>query len=51
MVLLTRQIPEECKVCFPEVQDLELVVSPPHFPKDLELHHFMVTSFLFFFLI
>ncbi|KAK4823520.1 hypothetical protein QYF61_003029 [Mycteria americana] len=40
----TKQIPEEAKVCPPEVQGSELVVRPPWCPKDLELHYFMVTA-------
>ncbi|KAK4828058.1 hypothetical protein QYF61_023118 [Mycteria americana] len=40
----TKQIPEEAKVCSPEVQGSELAVHPPQCPKDLELHHFMVTA-------
>ncbi|KAF1477619.1 FERM domain-containing protein 3, partial [Megadyptes antipodes antipodes] len=38
------QIPEEAKVCSPEVQGSELAVCSPRCPKDLELHHFMVTA-------
>ncbi|KAK4832092.1 hypothetical protein QYF61_020707 [Mycteria americana] len=40
----TKQIPEEVKVCSPEVQGSELALHPPQCPKDLELHHFMVTA-------
>ncbi|KAK4813670.1 hypothetical protein QYF61_017637, partial [Mycteria americana] len=40
----TKQIPEETKVFSPEVQGSELAVRPPRCPKDLELHHFMVTA-------
>ncbi|KAM9634999.1 uncharacterized protein ACIBXB_015978 [Morphnus guianensis] len=40
----TKQIPEEAKLCSPEVQGSELAVRPPRHPKDLELHHFMVTE-------
>ncbi|KAK4832223.1 hypothetical protein QYF61_021070 [Mycteria americana] len=40
----TKQIPEETKACSPEVQGSELAVCPPQCPKDLELHHFMVTA-------
>ncbi|KAF4798543.1 hypothetical protein TURU_063040 [Turdus rufiventris] len=39
----TKQTPEEAKVCPPEAQGSELIVYHPHSPKDLELHHFMVT--------
>ena len=37
-------MPEEAKVCSSEFQGSELAVSHPHCPKDLELHHFMVTT-------
>ncbi|KAK4822002.1 hypothetical protein QYF61_006616 [Mycteria americana] len=37
-------IPEEAKVCSPEVQGSELAVRPPQCPKDLELNHFTVTA-------
>ncbi|KAK4822575.1 hypothetical protein QYF61_017161 [Mycteria americana] len=40
----TKQIPEEDKVCSPEVQSSELAVRPPWCPKDPELRHFMVTA-------
>ncbi|GAB0180340.1 hypothetical protein GRJ2_000499300 [Grus japonensis] len=40
----TKQIPEEAKVCSPEVQGSELAVCPSRCPEDLELHHFMVTA-------
>ncbi|KAK4828307.1 LOW QUALITY PROTEIN: hypothetical protein QYF61_025319 [Mycteria americana] len=40
----TKQILEEAKVGSPEVQGSELAVCPPRCPKDLELHHFMVTA-------
>ncbi|KAK4832847.1 hypothetical protein QYF61_025867 [Mycteria americana] len=40
----TKQIPEEAKVCSPEVQHSELSVRPYRCPKDPELHHFMVTA-------
>ncbi|KAK4817448.1 hypothetical protein QYF61_015603 [Mycteria americana] len=40
----TKQIPEEAKVCSPEIQGSELAMHPPRCPKDLELHHFMVTA-------
>ncbi|XP_072710958.1 uncharacterized protein [Ciconia boyciana] len=40
----TKQIPEEAKVYSPEVQGSELAVHPHRCPKDLELHHFMVTA-------
>jgi len=40
----TEQIPGEAKVCSPEVQGRELAVCPPRCPKDLELHHLMVTA-------
>ncbi|KAK4822677.1 hypothetical protein QYF61_019044 [Mycteria americana] len=40
----TKQIPEEAKVCSPEVQSTELAVHSPRCPKDLEFHHFMVTA-------
>ena len=33
----TEQVPEEAKVCSPEVQSIELAVHPPRCPKDLEL--------------
>ncbi|KAJ7410452.1 hypothetical protein BTVI_53284 [Pitangus sulphuratus] len=42
--LYSKQIPEEAKVCSPEVQGNELAVHPPSCPKDLELYHFMVTA-------
>ncbi|KAK4826701.1 hypothetical protein QYF61_010916 [Mycteria americana] len=38
------KIPEEAKVCSPEVQGSELAVFPPRRPKDLKLHHFMVIA-------
>ncbi|KAK4824031.1 hypothetical protein QYF61_009622 [Mycteria americana] len=40
----TKQIPEQAKACSPEVQGIELAVRPPWCPKDIELHHFMVTT-------
>jgi len=40
----TEQVPEEDEVCSPEAQDSELAVRPPLFPKDLDLHHCMVTA-------
>ncbi|KAK4823607.1 hypothetical protein QYF61_004210 [Mycteria americana] len=40
----TKQMHEEAKVCSPEVPGSELAVLPPCCPKDLELHHFMVTA-------
>lgn len=39
----TKQIPEEAEVYSPEVQGSELAVRPPRYPRDPELHHFMVT--------
>ena len=40
----SKQIFEEAKVCSPEVQGSELALYPHCCPKDLELHHFMVTA-------
>ncbi|KAK4821804.1 hypothetical protein QYF61_003833 [Mycteria americana] len=40
----TKQMPEEVKACSPDVQGSELAVRPPRCPKDLVLHHFMVTA-------
>ncbi|KAK4821803.1 hypothetical protein QYF61_003832 [Mycteria americana] len=40
----TKQMPEEAKACSPDVQGSELAVRPPRCPKDLVLHHFMVTA-------
>jgi len=40
----TDQVPEGAEVCSLEVQGSELPVHPPRYPKDLELHHFMVTA-------
>ncbi|GAB0210109.1 highly reducing polyketide synthase PKS6 [Grus japonensis] len=40
----TKQIPQEAKVCSPEVQGSELAECPPRCPEDPELHHFMVTA-------
>ena len=40
----TQQVPEAAIVCSPEVQGSELAVRPPHCPKDLEFHHFMVSA-------
>ena len=37
-------INEKAKVCSPEIQGCEFAVCPPHCPKDLELHYFMVTA-------
>jgi len=39
----TKHIPEEAKVCSPEIQGSELALRP-RCPKDPELHHFMVTA-------
>ena len=39
----TKQIPEQAKVCSPEVRSSELAAHL-HCPKDNELHHFMVTA-------
>ncbi|PKU42448.1 hypothetical protein llap_7248 [Limosa lapponica baueri] len=44
MLYSTKQIPEEAKVCSPEVQGSELSMCLPRYPKDLELHHFVVTA-------
>ncbi|GAB0210107.1 hypothetical protein GRJ2_003476500 [Grus japonensis] len=40
----TKQIPQEAKVCSPEVQGSELAECPPRCPEDPELHHFVVTA-------
>ncbi|KAK4829762.1 hypothetical protein QYF61_006486 [Mycteria americana] len=42
--LSTKQIPEEAKVCSPEVHGSELAVHPPQCPKDLEHRRLMVTA-------
>lgn len=43
-MVLSMQIPEQAKISSLEVQGSEFAVSPSHCPKDLELHHFMVTA-------
>ncbi|KAJ7399009.1 hypothetical protein BTVI_119316 [Pitangus sulphuratus] len=40
----TKQIPEEVKVCSPEVQGTEVAVCTPCCPKDLKLYHSMFTA-------
>ena len=37
-------MPEEAKVCSPEVQGSELAAHLPRCPEDLRLHHFVVTA-------
>ena len=39
-----KQIPEEAKVCSPEVQGSGLAAHLPHCPKDLKVHYFVVTA-------
>lgn len=39
----TKEIPQEVKVCSPQVQGSELAAHSPGCPKDPELHHFIVT--------
>lgn len=39
-----KQIPEEAKICSPEVQVSELALCPPCCPKVFKLNPFMVTA-------
>lgn len=40
----SKQLPEGAKVCSPEVQGRRVCECHPHFPRDLELCHPMVTA-------